>query len=140
LLPPPRIASYGRHLPLGDATNPVIDQFFHHSLGEVGGSAAGAGQGVLAAAGERRHALAGVEQPVLVESRLEAMKGGDFGQAELLGHESTFSMPTPCSPVMVPPNLTDSSRISAPKAVARSSSPGWLASYMISGCRLPSPA
>src|SRR5512139_899955 len=51
-----------------------------------------------------------------------------------------FSSPTPCSPVMVPPTSTHSSRILPPKASACSSSPGWLASNRISGCRLPSPA
>ncbi|MCY1435467.1 hypothetical protein D9M71_515640 [compost metagenome] len=51
-----------------------------------------------------------------------------------------FSRPTPCSPVMLPPTSTQSSRILPPSSSARSSSPGWLASKRISGCMLPSPA
>jgi len=54
--------------------------------------------------------------------------------------EFSFSTPTPCSPVIVPPISTLSSRISAPKASARRSWSGSLASKRISGCRLPSPA
>ncbi len=41
---------------------------------------------------------------------------------------STFSMPTPCSPVMVPPAATHSSRIFAPQASARCSWSSSLAS------------
>src|SRR5471032_621961 len=51
-----------------------------------------------------------------------------------------FSRPTPCSPVILPPTFTHSSRILPPRASARSSSPGWLASNRINGCMLPSPA
>ncbi len=41
---------------------------------------------------------------------------------------SIFSTPTPCSPVMVPPHSTQSSRMRAPNASARCSSPGCAAS------------
>jgi hypothetical protein len=41
----------------------------------VKGRAAGARLGVLATAGKRRHALAGIEQAVLVEGRLEPVEG-----------------------------------------------------------------
>src|SRR6185312_8388085 len=53
---------------------------------------------------------------------------------------SRFSTPTPCSPVRQPPTSTQSVRISAPKRSARSKEPGSLASNMMSGWRLPSPA
>src|SRR5690606_23431829 len=45
---------------------------------------------------------------------------------------SRFSTPTPCSPVRQPPTSTQSFRISAPSASAFSSSPGTLASWIIS--------
>src|SRR4030067_1084515 len=53
---------------------------------------------------------------------------------------SRFSMPTPCSPVMVPPASTQRRRISAPAATTFSSWPGSASSKRMLGCRLPSPA
>ena len=52
----------------------------------------------------------------------------------------SFSTPTPCSPVTVPPSATLVSRMSAPNSSQRCSWSGSLASNRISGCRLPSPA
>ena len=53
---------------------------------------------------------------------------------------SCISTSMPCSPDKPQPTLTQSRRISASKASARSNSPSFMVSYMISGCRLPSPA
>src|ERR1700678_2222710 len=54
--------------------------------------------------------------------------------------ELSFSTPTPCSPVTVPPSSRLASRISAPKSSQRLSWSRSLASNKMSGCRLPSPA
>ena len=51
-----------------------------------------------------------------------------------------FSMPTPCSPVIVPPTSMHNCRMRSPNSTVRSLSPGLFASNRISGCRLPSPA
>ena len=56
------------------------------------------------------------------------------------GIRSRFSTPTPCSPVRQPPTSTHSFRMSAPNCSALWKLTGSLASNMISGCRLPSPA
>ena len=67
------------------------------------------------------HGLAGVEQPVGVE---RALHGVETRRAPAWPNCThiwlIFSTPTPCSPVMVPPTSTQSSRISPPKASARS--------------------
>ncbi|MCY1374205.1 hypothetical protein D9M69_615320 [compost metagenome] len=52
----------------------------------------------------------------------------------------SFSTPTPCSPVTVPPMATLVSRMSAPKSSQRCNWSASFASNRISGCRLPSPA
>ena len=93
------------------------------------------------AAVQRRHVLAGIEQAARDRRRPSAR--GTASSSSLLNCAHIwliFSRPTPCSPVMLPPTATHSSRIRAPSASARSSSPGALASKRISGCMLPSPA
>src|SRR5262249_48362992 len=53
---------------------------------------------------------------------------------------SRFSTPTPCSPVRQPPTSTQRVKMSAPNFSAAAMLAGSLASNMIRGCRLPSPA
>ena len=54
--------------------------------------------------------------------------------------KSRFSEPIPCSPVIMPPAATQTSRISEPAASTRASSSGSRRSKEMFGCRLPSPA
>ena len=61
-------------------------------------------------------------------------------EEEIAHMEFSFSTPTPCSPVTVPPSRTLVSKISAPNNSQRRISSGSAASNKINGCKLPSPA
>ena len=85
-------------------------------------------------------ALPGFSRPAGSKASLTRKEAARSAAENCTHIELIFSSPTPCSPVMVPPSSTHSSRISAPKRSARSHQPGSLASNRITGCRLPSPA
>src|SRR6202034_951271 len=82
----------------------------------------------------------GLSRPLSSNAHLRRCCWSRSACENITGIRSRFSTPTPCSPVSTPPTSTQSRRISAPNSSARSSSPGLLASKMMSGCRLPSPA
>jgi hypothetical protein len=84
--------------------------------------------------------LPGLSRPAGSKARLTAAICSRSAAENCTHIDDSFSTPTPCSPVTVPPIATLSSRISAPKASARCSWSLSLASNRISGCRLPSPA
>src|SRR5260221_4239808 len=71
--------------------------------------------------------------------RTRAMTSRSAG-LKISGMYACFSMPTPCSPVIVPPASMHCVRISRPAAMTRSRMPASPASNRIIGCRLPSPA
>ena len=95
---------------------------------------------VLGAPRQRRNRLIRIEQAQRLEGMLDGKNASSSAGENCTHMESIFSTPTPCSPVIVPPSSTHSSRMSAPNRSARSHSPGMLASNRISGCKLPSPA
>ena len=73
--------------------------------------------------------LAGIEQRRRDRRRISrAAAASRSASLNIAGIRSRFSTPTPCSPVSTPPTSTQSRRMSAPNASARSSSPGLLAS------------
>ena len=70
---------------------------------------------------QRRHGLAGIEQPIGVERALDARESARARRGANCTHIcAIFSTPTPCSPVIVPPTSMQSSRIAAPNASVRS--------------------
>ncbi|ABA49505.1 hypothetical protein BURPS1710b_3344 [Burkholderia pseudomallei 1710b] len=73
-------------------------------------------------------------------ARLIAKNASHSSRENCTHIEFSFSTPTPCSPVTVPPNSTQVSRMSAPNASARCSSSTSFALNRMSGCMLPSPA
>src|SRR3989442_13173490 len=84
------------------------------------------------------HAGDGNLHPLIL---FDANDPDELHRCELFGAdimELSFSTPTPCSPVTVPPMATLVSRMSAPNSSQRCSSSGSLASNRISACRLPS--
>src|SRR5690606_32755069 len=84
--------------------------------------------------------FSGLSSPRGSKARLTARNRSSSSRENCTHIWLIFSMPTPCSPVTVPPTCTQSSRMAAPNFSARSTSSGLLESNRISGCRLPSPA
>ena len=68
---------------------------------------------------QRRHApCPGLSRPLRVERRLDAVEALELGSARTARTSPlSFSTPTPCSPVTVPPTSMHSSRMRSPNAI-----------------------
>src|SRR5687767_4508928 len=85
-------------------------------------------------------ALPGLSRPSGSKARFTPWKSSSSPAPNCTHIWFTFSTPTPCSPVIVPPTATHFSSTSAAKSSVRCSSSALFASKRMSGCRLPSPA
>src|SRR6185312_1893894 len=85
-------------------------------------------------------ALPGLRMPAGSNAAFTAWKAAISAGRNCTHICASFSTPTPCSPVIVPPTATHASRMRAPISSPRSRSPGLLASKKMHGWMLPSPA
>src|SRR2546426_6859835 len=84
--------------------------------------------------------LSGIHDAVRIKRPLHTLHRHQVGVGKHPAHVLPLSIPTPCSPVMVPPASTQARRISSPARTTLSMIPGSRGLNRMIGCKLPSPA